>query len=508
MYHQNMSIFSYIKSHILLVTIATVVIIGGAILLGRSGDTASQVKEIGPKKVQVANVSSFRKNDLVVQAQGMVESKSQADLKSQMSAPVSVTNVSIGDMVYAGQVILELQNADIRAQLSQAKASLDLANGQYYTGGVSLDSAKSSAIDQVRDSYLKGYEAVITNIDPLLNNNDGNGSRLTSFVSDAKTKDEIISVRIDLTNILKDWKTAVDALSPGSSPDDIIAAIRLSSKNLNTITGLLNNISRGLNDAAIYSNASFSAFLNNWKAIVSGAKASVSGSSLALSGALASLSGSNASFGTTAEAQVSLAKAGVQNLQAQLGKTIITSPITGRISALPLRVGELAAPGQLLATIIGGGGLEVKAFVSGEDIARVGVGASVIIGDTFKGTVANVAPSLNSASRKAEVDVDVTDLENSGLVVGQNVSVSITAKGSVQSPAAANTYLLPIQDVKIVPGAAYVFTVDQDSKIKRNDVTLGQVQGDFIEVVSGLSDDMQIVTPVYELDEGEKVSVQ
>jgi hypothetical protein len=70
-----------------------------------------------------------------------------------------------------------------------------------------------------------------------------------------------------------------------------------------------------------------------------------------------------------------------------------------------------------------------------------------------------------------------------------------------------NIYKLPIQNVKIVPGDAYVFTVE-DSIIKKNQVTLGEVQGDFIEVVGGLSDDMDIVTPVYELDEGEEVVIE
>jgi hypothetical protein len=69
-------------------------------------------------------------------------------------------------------------------------------------------------------------------------------------------------------------------------------------------------------------------------------------------------------------------------------------------------------------------------------------------------------------------------------------------------------YTLPIQDVKIVPGDAYVFTVDENSKIKSNPVVLGQVKGDFIEVVGGLTDDMNIVSPVYELDPGQKVTAE
>jgi hypothetical protein len=37
---------------------------------------------------------------------------------------------------------------------------------------------------------------------------------------------------------------------------------------------------------------------------------------------------------------------------------------------------------------------------------------------------------------------------------------------------------------------------------------LGKVQGDFVEIISGINPDMMIVTPVYEIEEGERVVVQ
>jgi hypothetical protein len=62
--------------------------------------------------------------------------------------------------------------------------------------------------------------------------------------------------------------------------------------------------------------------------------------------------------------------------------------------------------------------------------------------------------------------------------------------------------------VKIIPGEAYVFTLDNDSKIVKNPVIIGKINGDFIEIMSGIINNMNIVTPVYELEEGEKVIVE
>jgi multidrug efflux pump subunit AcrA (membrane-fusion protein) len=516
---RNMSISSYIKKHSFIASTTIIVLIILAIIVGRnSGKGAVVATNSSVKKVTLVDVSTFRLGNDIVSANGIVESRGQADLKSQASAPVAVIHGSIGDTVYAGQVIIELQNNDVQAQLEQARASLAMAEGQYLTGGVSLDSARSGAVDKVRDAYLKGYEAVSTQIDPLLNNNDGAGGHLSSLITDTKLNNDIASTRTDLATILHDWKVTADALSASSDAATLTAAIKLSEKNLVIIDGLLSNVSQVLNNASRGATPTFSVFLNTWKVVVSGARASVSGANQALTGAEATLSGASSSYGSTAEAQVAIAKAGVNNLEAQLAKTIIKSPISGKIAALPLEVGELATPGQLLATVIGDSGLDIKAYASGEDLNRIKVGAPVTIENNVKGTVESVAPSVSNTNRKVEVVISVTDQANSKLVIGENVQVTIkVAKdsgtqsssivtGSVSAAANSNAvYILPIQDVKIVPGEAFVFTVDGDSKVKKNSVTLGEVKGDFIEVKGGITSDMKIVSPVYELDEGESV---
>ncbi|MFA6601513.1 MAG: efflux RND transporter periplasmic adaptor subunit, partial [Candidatus Paceibacterota bacterium] len=367
---------------------------------------------------------------------------------------------------------------------------------------------RSSALDKIRDSYLKASDAVNTQIDPLLNNYDGNGSRLVTFVGDLALSNRITSERVDLTDILPAWKSSLDALSSDSDTDTLISAVNLSEKNLALIDKLLSDISEGLNTAAKYAQPNFATFLNNWKGIVSGARSTISGSTQALTGAESALTAAQTGYSGASIAQVSLAEAGVKNLQAQLEKTIVRSPIDGKIAALPLEVGELASPGGLLVTVVGNRGLQVKAYVSGVDFDRIKEGASVLVQGKVKGQVESVAPSVSATNRKVEVTVSVLDSVNSGLIIGQTIPVTVSLAKTNVSTSRNNAYLLPIQDVKIVPGDAYVFTVDADSKIKRNPVILGPVSGDFIEITSGLTDDMSIVSPVYELDEGQIVEVE
>ncbi len=519
-----MSIFSYLRSHLVVSTVVGLGVVVIAVIGGRAASQKAPAENTsGIKQVSVIDVAAFRKGNVAVSANGVVESHSQADLRSQSSAPVALIDASIGQSVSAGQVILELQNSDIRAQFAQAQATLALAQGQFSTGATSLESAKQAAIDKIRDSYNKTYDAVVSTADPILYNNDGNGGRLASLSVDASLNSEITSIDIDLKKGFADWKAASDALTSSVSADSIEKVVKLSQANMTKADLLLSDVSKVLNGLATYAAPALSASLTAWKTTISGAHSSLSGASQALTAAEMGLNTSSSSQGSTAQAQISVAQAGVTNLQAQLAKTIIRSPISGKVSALPLRAGELATPGTLLATVVGNdSGLEIKAYVSAEDLSRIQVGAPVAIQSqvqdngsgnqsAIKGTVSNVAPSVDATTKKAEVDIDVANGPTSGLVIGQNVSVSITPLGAAAGKPATSgptTYLLPIQNVKIVPGEAYVFTVDQDSKIKRNDVTLGKIQGDFIEVTAGLVDGMQIVTPVYELDAGQTVKVQ
>lgn len=501
-----MSILTYIRKHSFLTAIAMVLLVIFAIFIGRNNknESATEKRNDLIKSVSVVNTKQFKEGDDFVFANGTVISSGQVDIKSQVSAPIKTIYRSIGDSIYVGDIILELENSDIRANLAQAKASLALAYGQD-------QSVKSNAVDKIRDSYIKAYEAVITNIDPILFNNDGNSGRFTSNVIDYKLSNNITITRIDLSDTFRKWEKLGVGLSDKSSNEEIVFTIKIAQKNLAVVDKLLDYMSQALNDSALHASGSFLTSINSWKVIVSTSRASVNNTNVSLINSLSALSLASNSNNQSSSASVVVASSGVDALQAQLAKTIIRSPINGKVAGLPIDVGELASPGQLLVTVVGGQGLEIKAYASGEDIDKIKIGAKVIAGPA-SGIVENVAPSVNSTNRKVEVRIVVIDQSSAttskkNLVIGQNVSVLIQTDKDNFTRSKDTIYKLPIQNVKIVPGDAYVFTVE-NSKIKKNQVVLGEVQGDFIEIIGGLDDDMDIISPVYELDEGEEVVVE
>jgi RND family efflux transporter MFP subunit len=506
-------ILTFLKSHVVLASTIVLVAVAGTAIAGRvASRKAAPPADTNLKQVTLVEAGTFRTGLSTVAADGVVEAVSQVDLRSQVSAPLSSINFSIGDTVAAGSVIAEMQNADIRAQLEQARASLTLAESQLGSSEVNLESARRTLLERIRDSFSKGDNAVNAQIEDILyretaNPEVGTISSLHDLLPN-RFQDDIINTHDLLQDqTLPEWKEQIDTLTINSSNSELLSALKLSRKNLETISGLLDNLSVAINEVSQDAPLFLVAVTSSWKSTVDTARTTISGSISSLTAAEAGLVGSGASQVSSADAQISAARAGVKNLEAQLAKTIIRSPITGKIAALPLRTGELASPGQLIATVVGSGSLQIKAYASGEDFARIQKNARATIEGKVPAIVTSVAPSVNQENKKLEVKLSVINSQASGLVVGQNVQALIESSNKVNTTSTA-TYLLPMQNVKIVPGDAYVLTVDDQSKIVRHPVVLGEIRGEFVEVKSGLTDTLKIVTPVYELNEGESVRIQ
>jgi RND family efflux transporter MFP subunit len=506
------TVFSFLKSHVVLASSIVILAVAGTLIAGRVANREKTAEtDTNVRQVTLVEAGTFRTGLSTIGADGVVESVAQVELKSQVSAPIARVYYSVGDTVSAGALIAELQNADIRAQLEQAKASLILAESQQGSSEVNLESARRSLVEKIRDSYSKSDNIINAQLEDILyretSTQEGTVSSLETLVPN-RLQEAVVLKQHELKVLtLPEWKKKIDTLTAVSSEADLVDVLKISRANLATISTLLDNTSTAINEI---SQDDAPLFLLNvtagWKTIVDAARSSVSGSSAALTAAEAGVTGSGNSQVTSAAAQIAVAKAGIQALEAQLAKTIIRSPISGKIGELPLRSGELASPGQLIASVVGSGGLQVKAYASGEDFSRIQRNARATIEGSIPAVVTSIAPSVNSENKKLEVKLTILGGATS-LVVGQSVHALIDASAT-SNAIAGSTYLLPMQNVKIIPGDAYVLTVNDQSKIEKRSVILGEIRGEFVEVKSGLADDLKIVTPVYELNEGETVRVQ
>ena len=494
------------------------------------------------ESVRQAIVSTIAAGDLgrtggTISAEGTLESLEQAELRSQLSAPVTKVAVRIGDRVFAGKTLVVLQGRDIAAQLDQAKAGLKAQEArlrEVQKGAraedisitqTNLDKAKSDLANAYEnmptvlgDAYAKADDAVRKQTDAMFTNDETNSPVLTFHVNDAQVANDIVYLRLVASEQLNALRKEVDGLQGSKDPAQSEQVLASAKTRLVKVRDFLNKASDAVRTQYDLSPQTADLYKMN----IATARGEVAGALSALNGqeqALAAYKAAIKQFedqlalkkeGATGEqleaqqAVVDQARANVESLEAQYAKTIITAPIAGEIAAVPVRVGELLTPGQSVVSIVNKDGLQVKVFVSDIDTQFIEEGAEATIGDAVKGKVLRVAPSVDKMTRKVEITVLVVD-KAPQLVIGQNVSVAIKTR---QIATGTGLFMVPMQAMRIAENTAYVYTVNADGIVEERRVVIGRILGETVEVVSGLQADMRIVSIAQEVRAGQKVTVQ
>jgi len=177
-------------------------------------------------------------------------------------------------------------------------------------------------------------------------------------------------------------------------------------------------------------------------------------------------------------------------------ESIVTAPIGGTIVALPAQVGMTISQAVPLARIAGGGALEIKLYVAERFISKMAMNLPCEItldawpGDIFQGSVSEVSPTVDPASRTMEVKINVNN-------AGSKLKAGMFAKVRVITESKNNIVKIPASAVVSRFGEQYVFSVDRtDSEnplaVKRV-ITPGILIDGVMEIQEGLFADEEIV---------------
>jgi RND family efflux transporter MFP subunit len=191
----------------------------------------------------------------------------------------------------------------------------------------------------------------------------------------------------------------------------------------------------------------------------------------------------------SAQARVQSARALVQLQIVRLSQTQVKASDAGVISARQATVGSVVGAGTELFRLIRQGRIEWRAEVTASEIGRIQVGSPVDItaasGQVLQGKVRMVAPSVDAQTRNALVYVDLTGPLGSA-------RAGMYAKGEIRlGHNAAMT--VPQTAVVVRDGFSYLYTVGPDAKVSQLKVQTGRVQGDRMEILSGLQPNVQVV---------------
>jgi multidrug efflux pump subunit AcrA (membrane-fusion protein) len=164
--------------------------------------------------------------------------------------------------------------------------------------------------------------------------------------------------------------------------------------------------------------------------------------------------GSRVSRGT-AIAAVDPSKPGMNYVPA-----VATAPVSGTVVALPAEVGMTVNQQIALARIAGGNALEIKLFVAERFISKIARNQPCEItldawpGETFRGSVSEISPVVDPASRTMEVKLNVDN-------PGAKLKAGMFAKVKVITEQREDIVKIPASALVQRFGESYVFVVEE-----------------------------------------------
>jgi membrane fusion protein, multidrug efflux system len=182
------------------------------------------------------------------------------------------------------------------------------------------------------------------------------------------------------------------------------------------------------------------------------------------------------------------AEIGVKEAQMDLDKTVIKSPISGRIADLKTKPGSLVKSGDEMLEVINTAALELKVKVLESDINLISLGQKAEIlpvggGEGISGSVRSINPKVDE---NGLVQVNILINGGKGLLPGMNARAIIRAPQN-------NSIVVPKEALVYRSQRPVVFTIEKDES-KWNYVEVGKDNGKEVEILSGIESGMTVIT--------------
>ncbi|MBT8277193.1 MAG: efflux RND transporter periplasmic adaptor subunit [Bacteroidia bacterium] len=182
----------------------------------------------------------------------------------------------------------------------------------------------------------------------------------------------------------------------------------------------------------------------------------------------------------------------VKQLESQLGKTSVQAPFSGIIDDVITDQGTVVSPGQALFRIVNLNDMFIKAEVPERYIKSIVPGKEVsislpILGESVASKVRQTGNYINPNNRAFTVEVDVPNTTG-------NIKPNLTARLKINDYTNENAILIPLSVIsENAEGEQYVYmavkgdTGNGNSQAIQRTISTGKTQGDYIEVLEGLS---------------------
>ncbi|MGB2867583.1 MAG: efflux RND transporter periplasmic adaptor subunit [Bacteroidota bacterium] len=201
------------------------------------------------------------------------------------------------------------------------------------------------------------------------------------------------------------------------------------------------------------------------------------------------------------------AKANADLMKARWERTQLRSPIDGIVDNTIPNEGEFAPPGVPLARVVNTSVIKIQAEVPELYSGSIVTGTAALItfdavpGDTLKGTVAFVAPTVSAANRTMQIELVLPNPL-------RKLKPEMVAKVKLLRKTKTNALMVSEEVVQLVDRDRSILYVENGGKAEERILKLGGRQGNTVEILEGVrAGDRVIVTGYQKLTNGSPVTI-
>lgn len=171
----------------------------------------------------------------------------------------------------------------------------------------------------------------------------------------------------------------------------------------------------------------------------------------------------------------------------------LRSPASGVVVEKGVVEGDRIMPGMTLYRIADLSRVWIEAEVFEKDLAGVRVGQGALVrfeaypGETFRGSVTYVYPTVSVQSRTARIRIELPN-------PGGRLKPGMYAELTLAVPPSEPTLVVPRSAVVETGRRTLVFVADSDGALLPHEVRLGRASGDLVEILAGVDEGERVVS--------------
>lgn len=455
---------------------------------------------------------------------GQVVSGTSLNLSFQGSGIVKQVLVVEGEKVATGQTLAVIDQSSALSALTTAKGALAQAKANYEkllfgaseadisvsksavsSAQISVENAKQSLLTKIKNAYDSSYNIFSNSTSSMFSDPTGSNPQLSIngvTFNNQQLYFKVNRERTDINNILPAWQNetltqkVLDNLSKMNDYINDIVTILGSYSTANTSDGQTN-----LTTYKTTASTSLSTINSSILDINTSAQALQSANSALLQAEAALNLKTNPPSQADldlANAQILSAQGQVDSAQANLNNTILKAPISGTITQVDTKIGQLASPSAEVMILQDVSSLHTESNVSEANIASLKVGQDIdytfdALGPDkhYSGKILTINPA--SIVISGVVNYKVTGSLDNIPEIKPGMTTNMTIMVAKKDSALA----IPSSAVINKSSGQYVRVIDNTKLKTFHEVKIEaglQADGGLVEILSGLNEGQEVVT--------------